>query len=298
MRHRSIIAGGRVMRHRSLIAGVVVVLLVAAALYYFYGYRDRAISADISAVRSTTSDMATTTAVKTALSLSNRVSAFAIGVDTSGGVVTLSGQVSSDEDKRMAEEIARGTKGVSNVVNNLQVDPQVQAANAEKQRVTDLEIKAGVLEALYNNAELKTQPMKVEVGSGMVKLSGSVQTEAQKAAAEAAARGVANVRTVDSSALAVTGGAAANPAQAPPAAVEDDKLAAQVEAALLREKALAEPQNVNVRASAGIVYLSGMVGSETEKALAGHMAKAVAGTKDVVNNLEVTAAKKPAGKKR
>ena len=37
------------------------------------------------------------------------------------------------DDFPALEEIARSTKGVANVVNNLQVDPKTQAANTEKQ---------------------------------------------------------------------------------------------------------------------------------------------------------------------
>jgi osmotically-inducible protein OsmY len=89
-------------------------------------------------------------------------------------------------------------------VNNLEVVPKVQAANPEKQYVPDLEIKEAVLESILNNPSLKTQQIKVDVYNGEVKLTGSVQTSSQKADAEAAARAIANVRDVDSNALAVT----------------------------------------------------------------------------------------------
>jgi osmotically-inducible protein OsmY len=44
-----------------------------------------------------------------------------IAVDVAKGVVTLQGRVESADDKRIAEEIARETDGVRNVVNRLQV---------------------------------------------------------------------------------------------------------------------------------------------------------------------------------
>jgi len=198
------------MRPRSIIAAAGVIVIAAATLYYFYGYRHQAVSANITALMESTSDAATTAAVKTALALNKQVSAFDIHVEsgnnaaTSNNNVTLTGQVPTDDDKRVAEEIARGTKGVANVVNNLQVDPKIQAANAARQHVTDLEIKVALLESVLSNPDLKTQQIKVEVNNGEVKLSGSVQIPAQKAAAESAARTIANVRNVDSNALAVT----------------------------------------------------------------------------------------------
>jgi hyperosmotically inducible periplasmic protein len=44
-----------------------------------------------------------------------------VEVNTTNGVVTLAGQVESEEVRRRAEEIARGTEGVTQVNNNLQV---------------------------------------------------------------------------------------------------------------------------------------------------------------------------------
>lgn len=199
------------MRPRSIITAVVTVLIIAGVLYYFYGYRNRDISADFNTAKEYTEDAATTSAVKSALALNKQLASLDIHVTSannpgkSGNDVTLTGNVPTEDDKRVAEEIARGTKGVANVVNNLQVDPRTQSANAEKQYVPDLEIKAAVLQSILNNPSLKTQQIKVDVYNGEVKLTGSVQSSTQKADAETAARAIANVRDVDSNALSVTG---------------------------------------------------------------------------------------------
>ena len=55
------------MRPRSIIAAVVTVLIIAGAVYYFYGYRHRDISSDFNAAKEYTEDAATTSAVKSAL---------------------------------------------------------------------------------------------------------------------------------------------------------------------------------------------------------------------------------------
>jgi len=205
------------MRPRSIITAVVTVLIIAGAAYYFYGYRQRDISSDFNAAKEYTEDAGTTAAVKSALALNKQLASLDIhvssanNVDTKDNNVTLTGKVPTEDDKRVAEEIARSTKGVANVVNNLEVEPKVQAANPEKQYVPDLEIKAAVLQSILNNPNLKTQKLNVDVYNGEVKLTGSVQTSAQKADAEAAARAVANVRGVDSNALAVTNSGAGQP---------------------------------------------------------------------------------------
>jgi osmotically-inducible protein OsmY len=198
------------LRPRSIITAVVTILIIAGALYYFYGYRHRDILSDFNAAKEYTEDAGTTAAVKSALAVNKQVASFDIHVDSANNVdtkdnnVTLTGHVPTEDDKRVAEEIARSTKGVANVVNNLQVDPKTQAANAEKQYVPDLEIKAAVLQSLVNTPGLKVQRIKVDVNNGEVKLSGSVQSSSQKATAESAARATANVRDVDSNSLAVT----------------------------------------------------------------------------------------------
>ena len=117
------------MRPRSIISALLVMLVVAGVLYYFYSYRHRDISADLSSMETYTGEAGTTSAVKTALGLNKQVSSLDIHVETSNDRVTLSGHVPTADDKRVAEEIAQGTKGVASVANNLQVDPKVQAAN-------------------------------------------------------------------------------------------------------------------------------------------------------------------------
>lgn len=120
------------MRQKSIIAAVVVILIVVAVGYYSYGDRYRNISADIDSVDKYTGDAATTTRVKTALALNKQVSAFDIHVETSNNNVTLTGQVTTDNDSRVAEEIVRGTKGVAIVANNLKVAQKIQAVSAEE----------------------------------------------------------------------------------------------------------------------------------------------------------------------
>jgi len=112
----------------------LLIVVVVGVFYYFYSYRHRDISADISSAEKYTGEAATTSAVKTAFGLNKQISSLGIHVDTSGDRVTLSGQVPTADDKRVAEEIAQSTKGVASVTNNLQVDQKVQAANGDAQQ--------------------------------------------------------------------------------------------------------------------------------------------------------------------
>jgi osmotically-inducible protein OsmY len=62
-----------------------------------------------------------TSKVKSEMAVNKSVKARDISVNTSGGVVTLSGTADSWEESNKAAEIARGVKGVKSVENDIQV---------------------------------------------------------------------------------------------------------------------------------------------------------------------------------
>lgn len=68
-------------------------------------------------------DRTITTAVKAKLIEDKRTGGLSINVDTLNGAVQLSGFAKSNEEKVVAGEIARSTKGVREVRNNLVVRP-------------------------------------------------------------------------------------------------------------------------------------------------------------------------------
>jgi osmotically-inducible protein OsmY len=68
------------------------------------------------------SDASITPAVKTRLTADKTVGGLKIDVDTNHGVVTLSGPVRSAAERSQAVRLARNTKGVTRVVDNLTID--------------------------------------------------------------------------------------------------------------------------------------------------------------------------------
>jgi len=68
-------------------------------------------------------DTAITSSIKAKFVEDKTVDAAAIGVETLRGTVSLSGFAKSSAEKAQAEYIARGTKGVRQVLNNLSVRP-------------------------------------------------------------------------------------------------------------------------------------------------------------------------------
>lgn len=72
-------------------------------------------------IADSTADARITAAIKAKLLTETSLSAFKIDVDTSGGLVTLSGSVSSADEIERAMAVARSTDGVQKVVSTLQV---------------------------------------------------------------------------------------------------------------------------------------------------------------------------------
>jgi hyperosmotically inducible protein len=66
-------------------------------------------------------DAAITVKVKTKLAADPEVNALSIDVDTSAGVVTLTGRTTSEALRQEAEKLARGTEGVVDVRNYLEI---------------------------------------------------------------------------------------------------------------------------------------------------------------------------------
>lgn len=76
------------------------------------------------ALKEATSDIRITAAVKAKLIQDSRLEGLKINVDTTDGVVTLSGTVASPEDISRAMRLARETEGVTKVASTLQVNAQ------------------------------------------------------------------------------------------------------------------------------------------------------------------------------
>jgi hyperosmotically inducible periplasmic protein len=76
-----------------------------------------------SAIRETIDDATTSTRVKTALLNAPNVSAPHIDVETTQGVVTLSGTVTSAEEEQQAIQTARKVEGVRDVRSKLHIVP-------------------------------------------------------------------------------------------------------------------------------------------------------------------------------
>jgi hyperosmotically inducible protein len=271
---------------RKLIGLLIVLVIVAGAGYYVYTHGWKK-PGSLSSLFSSSGDAATARKVKTALGLSKRLAGFDIDANASNGIVTLSGRVPSEDAKSLAGEIARDTPGVTEVKNDISIEPGAQPSS-ESVHVEDLEIRVAILEALAHSRELGGKSIEVKVDNRTVSLSGTVETPAQRNGAEQIARAVDGVAGVTNN-LNVTNPQAATepPASSLPADSTAD-LAKRVEFELYRTNAF-NTLTIQVKAHEGAVTLSGTVRSTAEQLLAERIAQSVAGVKKVTNDLKVTA---------
>jgi hyperosmotically inducible protein len=273
---------------RKLIALLILLIVVAGAGYYVYTHGWKK-PERFSSLFSSSGDAATTRKVKTALGLSKRLAGFDIDASTNNGSVTLSGRVPSEDAKSLAGEIARDTPGVTDVKNDIAVEPGAQPSS-ESVHIEDLEIRVAILEALSHSRELGGKNIDVKVDNRTVTLSGTVETPAQRNGAEQIARAVDGVAGVTNN-LGVTNPQAASEPPATNALPADSTadLAKRVEFELYRTNAF-NTLTIQVKAQEGTVTLSGTVRSRAEQLLAERVAQSVAGVKKVTNDLKVAAA--------
>ena len=155
------------------------------------------------------SDPGITTNVKTKLMADDVVKARNIDVDTREGVVTLTGTVQSAEEEAKALQIARSTKGVVDVVDKIAINSSSEPGSAPTSgvgdtpagavagAVTDASITAKVKSSLLADPDVSGLRIDVDTRNGIVTLTGTVGTAAEKTHAVELAGKVDNVTRVE-----------------------------------------------------------------------------------------------------
>jgi len=205
--------------------------------------------------------------VEEELAIEPSVEATAIGVAVEGGMVTLSGHVSSYSEKLAAERCAARVSGVRAIVSEL--DIKLPGSN----RVTDEDIAQAATNALASNSQVPRDRIKIEVGSGWITLEGDVDWHYQKTAAHDA---VCHLRGV----TGVTDKIAIKPASV------GNAVKAHIQAILSRRfgKRL---EHIKIETRADHVILRGAVASLSERAEIEKAAWTTPGVCHVDNNLTV-----------
>ena len=143
--------------------------------------------------RRSAADSAITAIVKSKLAVDNETSSANINVDTKGGVVTLTGVVTTQANKEQAERIARNTEGVTRVINNITVETDDEYAGAGMS-ASDLAILSKIKTRYVAEDVIGA---KVEVRDGVVTLTGNVENAQIRVRAENIARATSGVKDVN-----------------------------------------------------------------------------------------------------
>lgn len=141
--------------------------------------------------------------LESAIALNSHLSASKINTEVKEKTATLTGAVNSEVKKELAEEIAMSIEGITDVENELQVNPEQEEQTAQAQdgerdfstMVSDASLTASVKLSLIGS-EVKARDVDVETKNGKVTLRGTVDTEATSDLAEQIAENVDGVEDV------------------------------------------------------------------------------------------------------
>ena len=190
-----------------------------------------------------------------------------IGVAVENGVVTLTGHVPTFADKMSAERIVSRIKGVKGVAEEIEVRPVGTNLTA------DDEVAKRIVNVLQWTASVPTDAVKVKISKGRVTLSGTVEWNYQREAAERVIRGMSGVTGITNAVLI-----------SPRASAVD--IRDRIEKAFKRDAGLEAPA-IRVAVADGTVTLEGKVHSLSERRAAERAAWAAPGVRNVQDRLSI-----------
>lgn len=150
------------------------------------------------------SDAGITARVQSKFFLDDTVKGRNINVDTSGGTVTLDGEVQSEIEREQAIALARSVDGVTDVQSRLKVNPAAAGATAAGETaggamaaVDDTWITTKIQSRYFVDDLVKGGDIDVTTSGGVVTLSGQVESDEARQRAEALAKQTSGVSRVD-----------------------------------------------------------------------------------------------------
>jgi len=199
-----------------------------------------------------------------------------IKIQAKDGAVTLSGEVFAQSHKTMAEDTVENLPGVKSVDNRLDV-----SAKPADQKADDW-LAFKVRSALLYHRNVSGTKTQVSAKDGLVTLSGTASSQAQKELTSEYAKDIEGVKAVNND---MTVGAEP-PGRTVGEVVDDASVTAQVKSALLSHRSTSAAKTKVITRN-GVVILAGEAKNPAEKDLVTKLASDIHGVKSVVNNMEV-----------
>jgi len=199
-----------------------------------------------------------------------------IKIQSSEGAVTLTGTVSEDSHKSLAQDTVADLPGVKSVYNKLEV------TNEEHDKSSDAWLVAKIKTTLlfYRNVSTTT---KVDAKDGIVTLHGDAASQAQKDLTTEYVKDVDGVKNVINE---MTVNNKSEKKQTVGEKIDDASITAQVKMTLLYHRSTSA-LNTKVTTKDGVVTLGGKAENEAEIKLAAKLASNVNGVKSVQNRMSV-----------
>ncbi len=198
-----------------------------------------------------------------------RVSAPEVGVQVGGGVVTLTGTVSSWAKRKAAEEAAHRVLGVIDVVNDL--DVRVPGASQR----TDADLARSVRSSLESDVTVPDKQIRSTVSQAVVILEGRVAHWSERADAEQAVERLTGVRQVINRIEVET-------------AAELDRIAIRIAIQRALERhASREASRIEIGAADGTLHVVGVVHTRSERDAVLGAVRGTRGVGAVVDRLTV-----------
>jgi osmotically-inducible protein OsmY len=202
----------------------------------------------------------------------------AVKIQSKDGAVTLTGRVSEQSHKDMAEDILEDMPGVVSVSNQLKVAAEPSTVRS------DAWISDRVRGTLLIHRSVSYANTDVSVKDGNVTLTGKASSEAQRQLTSEYAKDVSGVKDVDNK-MTVT----EEPAQlqrSPGEVIDDASITTQVKMSLLFHHGT-DAFDTKVSTNNGIVTLSGKAKNQAEIDLATKRVSDINGVKSVTNKMTV-----------
>jgi len=195
------------MSRKTLIALAISASIGAGAVAY-----SAPDSTDSSAsVGAAVSDTAITGQVKTKFATDHRLKGSDVSVTTNNGVVTLTGSAPSSTAKDAAESLASNVSGVRSVNNQIDAPSATSELGSKAKHAThetasaveDTAVTADLKTKYAADSKTKGSDISVKTTNGIVALSGTVVSGAQKTHVIYVARHTKGVQQVDTTALSI-----------------------------------------------------------------------------------------------
>jgi hyperosmotically inducible periplasmic protein len=239
-----------------------------------------------------------------------------VKVSANDGVVTLKGRVRNESEHQLALTLAKNTGGVTQVVDNLDVEiagpPPTRIVNGGTPGAAattgtsaspssppppvaasdDARLTTSIQSKYFMDDRIKGRHIVVTTNGGVVTLTGEIADDTERAEALLLARTTEGVQRVEDNltislpSAPAASTAAPSPTATAPAADTDSALADRIKSQLAADNQVKDAP-IDVTAKNGVVTLQGTVPTRAAKARALTVARGIDGVTQVVERIQV-----------